>query len=385
MTALVATTTETVNTIGLEAERRWKELDAAARLPDDLQQAALDGGLFRTLVPVELGGVGGTPTDWFRIGVELARHEPSVAWVVTQGAAELGWIAAGGNESWARELLEDPLGASASSVAGVGKIVLGEESTLEGRWGFNSGAHGATWIGGLSVVADSALPDGAPDIRFGWVPADRAEIVEDWDPIGMRGSGSHSTVIRRQEIDPRWVFSPFEKTANDRGPYRCVVGNGNWPITGSVAATQLGAARRAIDEAERLAHEKIPAPEMVRLADMSTVQRALICAEGRWNAARAGVERELELMWEQANGPQELSREQRLRLFAANAHADNEAVRIVNDMCEITGTAAINLSSPLARMRRDSQALHGHLGTNGAAIEHAGKVKLGLLDEHRRV
>ena len=57
----------------------------------------------------------------------------------------------------------------------------------------------------------------------------------------------------------------------------------------------------------------------------------------------------------------------------------------MNDMCEITGTAAMNSSSPLARIRRDSQAIHGDLAANGAAIEHAGKVKLGLLDEHHRV
>ena len=55
------------------------------------------------------------PLDWFRTGVELARHEASFGWVVTQGAAELGWIGAGGDDGWARELLGDPLATSASS------------------------------------------------------------------------------------------------------------------------------------------------------------------------------------------------------------------------------------------------------------------------------
>ena len=110
----------TATRLGAETDQRWTELDVGCRLPSDLYRAALVARLFRTLVPADMGGTGCSPVEWFEIGLELARHDPSLGWVVTQGAAELGWIAAGGDPDWATEVLSDPLGASASSVAGVG-------------------------------------------------------------------------------------------------------------------------------------------------------------------------------------------------------------------------------------------------------------------------
>ena len=370
----------TATRLGAETDQRWTELDVGCRLPSDLYRAALVARLFRTLVPADMGGTGSSPVEWFGIGLELARHDPSLGWVVTQGAAELGWIAAGGDPDWATEVLSDPLGASASSVAGVGELQVNDtNSTLSGRWSFNTGCQGATWIGGLSMLAGVSNPDGSPAVRFAWVPAARATIVEDWDPTGMRGTGSHTTVIDEQAVEASWSLSPFDPTAHDRGPHRCLVGNGNWPIAGSVAATQLGAARRAIDEATRIIATKAPAPTFLPLAENAAVQRALIEAEGLWNACRASIERELEAMWDQAICDGELTTSQRVSLFAANAAANKHSVAIINSMCEVTGTVAVKRTEPLSRVRRDAQALQGHISTNGAAIELAGKVRLGLL------
>lgn len=379
-------TLEVATDLGTQADARWTELDGHCRLPMDLYEAALAARLFRTLVPMDMGGTGGTPVDWFRLGVELATHEPSLGWVITQGAAELGWIAAGADPDWATEVLRDPLGSSASTIAGFGELTLdGPTASLRGRWSFNSGVHGATWIGGLSLVKGGSSPDGALEVRFGWVPAERAEIVEDWDPTGMRGTGSHSVIIAEQAIDPAWTFSPFDPTANDRGPHRCLVGNGNWPIAGAVAATQLGAARRALDEATRIVIDKAPPPDFTPLADNASVQRILVRAEGLWNACQASVERELDAMWDEATLHGELSAARRVALFAAHVTATEQSVSIVNTMCELTGTVAVDRTQPLSRSRRDTQALQGHLASNGASIERAAQVKLGLLLSDRRV
>jgi indole-3-acetate monooxygenase len=372
--------------LGAEADRRWAELDIACRLPTDLYRAAVAARLFRTLVPTEMGGIGAAPLEWFRIGVMLAHHEPSFGWVVSQGAVELGYIAAGADPTWAAALLHDPNTVCASSVGGMGMLQMhGSGATLSGRWRFNTGAHGATWIGGLARVDGASNPDGSPDVRFAWVPAERAEILDDWDPTGLRGTGSNSTVIPPQTIETAWTFKPFSQASEDRGPHGCLLGNGNWPIATAVAATQLGAARRAIDEAAALVASKSPPPELKPLVENASVQRELLRATGLWNAGRASVERELEAMWEQAQRLGRLSTDQRVSLFAANATASELSVAIINRMCEMTGTAALNRAHPLSRARRDAQALQGHRATNGAAIENAGKVALGLIPQHRRI
>lgn len=391
MTTLQASTAtratlETATLLGQDADRRWTELDEGRRIPADLYQAALAAGLFRTLVPAELGGTGGSPVDWFRIGLELAWHEPSLGWVVTQGAAELGWVAAGGDPAWAAELLADPLGSSASTIAGIGELALdGDTATVGGRWGFDTGCTGATWIGGLCIVAGAATPDGLPVLRIAWVPADRAEIADDWNPTGLRGTGSHSITIPTQVIERAWTFSPFEPTRNDRGAHRCLVGNGNWPIATSVAATQLGAARRALDEAREILVSKAPPPSFVPLAQNAAVQRAYLRAEGLWNACKASVETELASMWGEAQRDGELSRAQRVRLFAANATANEQAVAIIDSMCELTGTVTLDRTHPLSRCRRDAEVLRGHLATNGQSVEYGGAVALGVLAQETRV
>lgn len=367
--------------LGRRADQRWAELDRDCRIPVDLQNAALTAGLFRTLVPVELGGIGATPLEWFRYGAELARHEASFGWVVTQGAVELGYIAAGGDERWAETILKDPLASSASSVGGMG--ILRESPTgltFGGRWAFNTGAPGATWIGGLATIEGTS----PPDVRMAFVPADRARIVDDWDPSGLRGSGSNSTFIPEQRIDPAWVLRPFSAVSRDRGPYACLLGNGNWPIACSVAATQLGIARRSIDEATAVLHAKL-STDSVSLAHHPVSQRQLLSSEAMWNACRASIERELESMWSEAINDRVISTPQRVRLFSANALASKQSMRIINTMCELTGATSTARIHPLSRARRDAQALRGHRAVNGEAIEHAGRVWLGLVSEHRRI
>jgi indole-3-acetate monooxygenase len=372
--------------LGITVDERADELDTLCRLPDDLYRAALESGLFRTLVPADMGGSGGDPIDWFHAGVELARHDPSLGWVVNQGAAELGWIAAGADPTWAKEVLSDPLGASASTVAGMGELVLDDPTpTLAGRWGFDTGARGATWIGGLAIVAGRSTPDGQPVLRWGWVPAERATILDDWDPSGLRGTGSSSIVIERQPVRPEWTFSPFEPTDHDRGPHRVLVGNGLWPIGTSAAATQLGAARRAIDEARAIVATKAPPPTYQTLAHNAAVQRALVRAEGLWSACHASVEHELGAMWDEAVAEGALTRERRVALFAANLTASEQAQQIVTSMCEITGTASVARMHPLARVRRDVEALAGHVSVSGVSIELAAQVSLGLIDSDIRV
>ena len=369
--------------LGAAADARTAELDDGRQVPGDLYRAAARAGLFRQLVRRDLGGAGLEPLDWFRTGVELARHEASFGWVVTQGAAELGWIGAGGDDAWARELLADPLATSASSSAGIGTLrVDGDRSTLRGSWSFNTGSPNASWIGGLALVDGAVTDDGAPVIRWGWVPADRAEVADDWDASGLRGTGSHSTSIPEQDIPTAWTFSPSDVTSNDRGAHRVLVGNGFWPIATSVAATQLGNARRALDEAALLVVDKAPAPAFTPLAANAAVQRSLTEAEGLWAAAHAGVERELVAMWAEAERDGELSVPQRVRLHRANLAANALAVQVVDLVSQITGTSSVARRHVLARCLRDAHALRSHITVGGTSTEWNAKVALGLAESH---
>jgi indole-3-acetate monooxygenase len=369
-------------------------LDAERRLPRDLVRRTTAHGLFRQLVPQDLGGLGTPPIEWFRRGLEMARREPSFAWVVTQGSAELAWIAVGGDPSWAADVLADPQAASASTTAGVGTLRLDAEGdaaetadrtgTANGSWGFDTGVTSATWIGGMVIVErpegdPQRRTDGVPELRIAWVPADRATIIEDWDSTGLRGTGSHRISIAEQRIPWRWTVAWHEPTIHDHGPHRVMVGNGNWPIASSVAAVQLGTARAALDEVRRLITGKAPAPSFTPLVQNAAVQRRLVELEGSWLGARAAVERELETMWDEAVEHGSLSTGQRVRLATVNAAANRTAVQLVDGAAELAGTEVAKRTSRLSRCLRDVHTLRGHVATNGTVLERIAQADFGLL------
>jgi alkylation response protein AidB-like acyl-CoA dehydrogenase len=98
-----------------------------------------------------------------------------------------------------------------------------------------------------------------------------------------------------------------------------------------------------------------------------------------------GVESQLALLWEDAERDGTVPAAQRVRLLAANVTASEQSVAVIDRMCELTGTAALDRTHPLSRMRRDALALRSHIAVNGMTVEYAGQMALGLLDEQVRV
>lgn len=375
-----------VLSLGVEAGDRHREMEAARRIPDDLYRKTAEAGLFRQLVPTELGGLGRTPAEWFATGVELARAEASYAWIVTQGAAGLALVSAGGHPELVQAVLSDSSGAVSLSVAGAGSLAPSDEGyQFEGRWAFASGCDGATWLGGLAVIADPEADRSAPQLRYALVPCERARIERSWDPIGMVGTGSDTIVIESQAIPSEWTLSASDRSRYERGPIGVAVGNGNWPIATSVAAVQLGTARRALDLTADTLPTKRPMPTFTPLSQNASVQRQLMRAEAMWYACRAAAEAALGDLWREAQENGRLSTETRTRLLIANTNANQTSVQIVDTCCELLGTAVVPAEGDLALCLRNAHTLLGHISTNGATLEFAGQVHLGLIPEHRLV
>lgn len=367
--------------LGAEARERHPELEAARRVPDDLYRKTAEHGLFRQLVPTELGGRGRSPLEWFTTGVELASAEASYAWVVTQGAAGLALVAGGGDPALTEAVLSDELGAVSMSIAGAGSLTPTDDGyEVRGRWAFGSGCDGATWLGGLAAVTGGE--GRIPDLRYVIVPAPRASIERSWNPIGMIGTGSDTIVIEAQQIPASWTLSSRTPSPWNRGPIDVAVGNGNWLIATSVAAVQLGTARLALDVTTETLPTKRPAPTFRSLSENTAVQRQLMRADAMWCAARAGVQQALEQLWAEAHDHGRLSSGTRVRLLVANTHANQTAVEIVDTCSELLGTAVVPAEGTLARCLRDVHTLQGHIAANSATLEFAAQVHLGLLDEH---
>src|SRR5215475_15302736 len=90
-----------------EADSRREELLRVRRIPADLFQRSAEAGLFRQMLAPQVGGLGRSPAEWFETGVEMARWEPSFAWVVTQGSGDIATYTAASVREFADAFVAD--------------------------------------------------------------------------------------------------------------------------------------------------------------------------------------------------------------------------------------------------------------------------------------
>jgi alkylation response protein AidB-like acyl-CoA dehydrogenase len=372
----------TAISLAKEADARREELIRLRGIPADLFRRAAEARLFRQMVSRELGGLGGSVPEWFAIGVEMARWEPSFAWVVTQGAGDMATYLSAGTDAFAAAFLADACANTASSDNGAGTLVRdGTGYRVEGRWGFCSGCQGATWVGGFSRFPPELA--GAEDSEGRWVlvPASRARIEETWDTMGMIGTGSHHVTIERQHVPAEWTFIIERSGPVDRGPMSIAAGNGYWPISTSVAAMQLGIARRALDAACELVQKKKPYGQPTELlCNSAHVQRQLMAAEAAWAAAKASVELILGRMWAAAARDRKLPSDLLEALASANIHAASTSTAIVESVCDVVGTSVAPSRSIFGACLRDARTIGSHYAVNPVKLELMAKMRFGLVE-----
>jgi len=355
--------------VGREADQRWDELETACRLPADLYDRLAESGAFCQMVPSEHGGGGRTPLAWFDLGVTVASHSGSLGWIVTQGNALLTSAVVVADPGLRDELCGVPGVRIAGANTALGVIhSAGDRFELTGRWPFASGCEGADWLVGIGA------PEGSRDrseVRYVYAPASEMRIDRDWDTLGLRGTGSHSIVTDavRCRADQLVQFSgepqldhPISIAAARYGP---------WLISTSVAATQLGIARRAIDEVTTIVQTKAPPPLFEPLSQSQSAQRTLGNLNGRWNALSGAVRDALGAMWDSGCQGIEPTLDQRCNLAVANHLANAGSVEIVAEAWKLAGTSGLARSHPLARCVRDVQPLLGHVSANERILDFA--------------
>jgi hypothetical protein len=197
--------------------------------------------------------------------------------VVTQGAGDVATYVAASEPEFADAFLADQHVYSASSDNGAGTLVPeGNGYRVEGRWGFCSGCQGATWVGGFARFPAEIVGNQTSEGRWVLVPVARARIDENWDTMGMMGTGSHSVILESQHVVAAWTCLIERSGPMDYGQASIAAGNGYWPRSTAVSATQIGIARRALDSAAELALKKSIARSKELLCQNAHVQRQLM-------------------------------------------------------------------------------------------------------------
>jgi len=362
--------------LAAEAKARSLEFESLRKLPADFTDKLKRSGAFKVLVPADAGGVGGSLPEWLEMAMTLGEADASTAWVFSHANICSGLIYASADPAFVEEFFADPGACAAwSSLPRIQAVELADGIRITGSWGFESGCTASTFVGGMVTLAPDA--DGRPRVVAALAPIGEATIEETWDPVGLAGTGSHDV-----HFDD--VFVPWRRTfvwpaGRPKAPYPAAAFvPGAWFIAMGAAATHLGLARRALDEARNGLRGKTDRYTNRVLLDNDATQQRLEAAEGLWFACRAGMRGALTEIWEAAMRGEPPSMEMRLTARVAAVTATDMGAEIVRTAYDVAGASAIDRSGVMQRLMREASCLTHHVSAKRASYELTGRVRCGI-------
>ncbi|OBI87437.1 acyl-CoA dehydrogenase family protein [Mycobacterium sp. 1245805.9] len=365
-----------------EITRRADEAEALGTLPLDLIGRLRSAGIFRAVQPRALGGFELAPAEFIEMIEELARADGSTGWIAAIGAgapAFTAWLEPavakdlfGPNADFLAATVFAPTGRAVPD--GVGRLAV------DGRWPFASGCRHAEWLLTGMFVFDGDTPrmiaGQGPDWRLAFFPRADAEIVDNWDVLGLRATGSNDVVARGLRVAEEHTISPFFQPARADGPlwrlpFFTMVG-------AALVGVPLGIARRALDEFADLATTKARAGTFEPLADDPVAQVEFAGAEAGLRSARAFVLDEAGALWDTALSGDAPSLQQRARFQLAAQQVMRAARLAVDTAFSLTGAGAVHAAHPLQRCFRDLHTVGQHVYFSPAALKRYANTRFGI-------
>ena len=356
-----------------------EEAERERRLSAPVLKALKEAGLLRMATPRSFGGLETDPVTRALIGEEVGRHDSAAAWTLENPLDWAFFCCRLPNEG-AEEIYRD--GPDVLIAAQFGRPLSATSTNggyrISGRAPFVSNCHDADWISSTALV-DEDPAAGEPEMRMVYFPSSECEILDTWNVMGMRGTGSHDISVTDVYVPKSRTFSmepEFEPGSHYRGPlYRM-------PVVGTAAAgiptPMLGVARRALDEVTELARNKTPVASSGLLKERASAQSQLGRAEAILRSGRLLLLDTLSRAWQRCLDGAPHSLEQRADLQLGMAHAMSSAVQAVELACSIAGTTAFRATSPLERCFRDVQTMRHHVFASEQRYGTFGQVYLGV-------
>jgi alkylation response protein AidB-like acyl-CoA dehydrogenase len=350
-----------------EVRQRRDEFDAGSHVPRDMIERFKQVGIYRAATPKCFGGDALAPGRFLHMIERISEADGSAGWVASFGSAGV-YLAA-----LPKETLADLYAHSPDLVFAGGLFPLQPAEAVEGGWQVNgtwkfaSGCKGADLLG-VGIGAAGGKP------RTAVFRADQVDIVENWDVVGLKGTGSHDLRVTDQRVDERWTFIRGGASTIDEPLFR-------YPSIAYaaqvLAVVNLGLARAALDEVSRMAAGSgiTGAPKM---ADRAYVRIEIAKAEAQLAAARGFFYGATEQVWHSILAGNPVTAEQTSLLRLSAIHVSQAGAAVVQSAYSLAGTTAIYLRHPLQRYLRDAMVVTQHAFLSEGLYDGAGSVFLGV-------
>jgi len=206
---------EAARAMGPALRERAERCRRERRVPDETIADFHEAGFFKILQPRKWGGYAMDPQVFYSVGLEIARHCTSSAWVLGVVAVHNWQLGVFPDEAAQEVWADDPTVLISSSYAPVGKVKVVEGGfRLSGRWSFSSGSEHCRWAFLGAVVPTPDAPFDMANYRTFLVPMSDYQIVDNWDVVGLQGTGSHDIVVDD-------VFVPEHRTHRSMDGFLC--------------------------------------------------------------------------------------------------------------------------------------------------------------------
>jgi indole-3-acetate monooxygenase len=376
-------TLEAARELGPKIRAAADEIERGRRLPMHLVREMQRAGMFRMAMPRAWGGPELDILTQVRVIEALSMIDASAGWCTMIGI-DGGYITTFIDQTVAREMYADIDSVTAITFAPPGKAVKTKDGFIvNGRWPFGSGCQHATWLVGHFVVFDGdsprLQPNGLPETRFGFVPAEQGEIIDTWTTNGLRGSGSHDWMVKDRFIPEERTFNLAAPTIYRQGPLYALPNL----LLYKTCAVALGIARGTIDDFVALASNKpmtfkSPSASKAMLRDETYVQCAVAQAEALVSSARGFVFEAFGDLWNTLATGDPPSLKQRARGRLAMVHASTACTQAVEVLYKANGGSSVYADNAFDRRLRDMQTANQHTVVSLKTWEVTGRVLLGL-------
>lgn len=343
--------------------------DRATHMVPEVEAELHRSGLFRYHQPKAWGGMELDFVAYFDIPEMLARGDCSVGWNVANLSSHHRNVAhfseAAQQEMWGEN--RDCLIASGIAFAqGRGEAVEGGIK-LTGRWSFSSGVDVAQWNMLACQLRDG---DQIIDYLYCMVPRAQYEIIDDWQTLGMRGTGSRSVRCDNVFVPIHRTQSMYASKPGHEFPGLLVNTNPTFKVPASslgghcIAGAIVGNAQAAVDATIEMVKSRSTSYTGARMRDFQSVQLRVGAAAAKVDAARVVLRNDCLQAEALVKSGKTLDLEAKVRNKRNCAMAVRLCTEAVDSLMEMAGANGIYDSAPLQRMFRDAHAAAAHINFN---------------------
>lgn len=351
------------------------ENDRAGRIAEPVVEALYASGAISVFTPRELGGAEMTPRQSMDLFRTLSYADPSTGWVTMALGLATGLAGAFFGRDAAEELFATPrLGIAGQGTRPGRAVPVDGGHLVSGQWAFASGIKHATHL--HTAAADTVTGES----RFFIVPVEQVTFIENWDVLGLRGTGSIDYTLTDVFVPADHSY-PSLSTEPVTGGDLYRIGIGNFASLNH-GAWALGVGRRLLDELSAVVRAKAGQPGGQASSDSFAEQYA--AAEVRLRAAQALLYE----VWEEIEAVLAAGDAVPLRLETLNRVALNNATWSTHAIAEFVyrsgGTGALR-SGTIQRLFRDVHGGTQHISSSPMIMQSAGRELAGLADGKRWV